>query len=313
MHDIYYMHLDFASPILISSTWADFYDSVKGETWPICINEHEFHSLPGNVKKEILEVFNGERFVKLLEDDITICPLDIEFERSDETPDRYLRPGIILSDDYDGDIECRERYLVAKDFSVLYDQGMFGFGTYHCQHYPRMIKYLYPNRYFKDCLEWCSGPGFIGFRLLSDGLIKSITMLDRHRPSLNACKKTWSNRPARLDSNSMSVVCGSTVSALGDKTFDFIVANPPNYSGTDGISPDLARLTRDPGLQAHTDFFLNIKKNLRPNGVILLLKGQGGSNPSDHKSAIEQGGLKINRIIIDKNCPTLYYLEVLHQ
>lgn len=309
------MDSDFASHILINNIWSDFYDSVKGEDWPICVNEHEFQSLPGNVRKEILEVFNGEQFIKLSDSDITLCPLDIEFNQSFDTPGKYLRPDIIVPDNHVDEVVCNERYLVAKDFSVLYNQSMFGFGTYHCQHYPKMIKYLYPNRYFKDCLEWCSGPGFIGFRLLSDGLIKSITMLDCYQPSLSACEKTWEHRPDRLADNTMNIICGSTVSSLGDKMFDLIVANPPNFINeeTEGLSLDVVRLTRDPGMRAHTDFFLNIKKNLKPNGIILLLKAQGGSNPLDHKPAIEQGGLKINRVIIDKNCPALYYLEVLHQ
>ena len=177
-----------------------------------------------------------------------------------------------------------------------------------------MIKYLYPDRHFQNCLEWCAGPGFIGFRLLSDEIVKSVTMLDCHRPSLDACIETWSNRPARLSNSSMDIVHGSTVSVLEDRTFDLIVANPPNFiDSIDGLSIDIVRITRDPGMSAHTDFFLNIKKNLKPNGIILLLKGQGGTSPVDHKSVIEQGGLKINRVIIDKSCPTLYYLEVLHQ
>ena len=113
----------------------------------------------------------------------------------------------------------------------------------------------------------------------------------------------------------METVQGSTVNYLGDKKFDLIVANPPNFDNIKSHSlvvPDnLLRISQDLGWKTHTDFFLNIKKNLTLDGKILLCKNRNGSQPSDHIMAISDGGLKINQILKIKNHPEFYFLEVL--
>ena len=64
--------------------------------------------------------------------------------------------------------------FVAKDFPVFYNNTLEGGGNNFGQLYPSIIKLLYPDRIFNDCLEWCSGHGVIGFRLLADEICKNL-------------------------------------------------------------------------------------------------------------------------------------------
>ena len=153
----------------------------------------------------------------------------------------------------------------------------------------------------------------MGFRLLSDGIIRNVTMMDRHRPALSACEKSWQERPARLASAQFESVHGTQVSALQQRQFDLIIANPPNFDD-DTWRPGQAkhRLTQDPGWMIHDDFFRNIGSNLAKDGVILLIKNIYGSQPIDHAAAIHEGGLQIRRVFTYVQQEYEYYLEIAH-
>ena len=293
--------------------WLTFYNNIKDKSWPDCYNEYEFQFLPDHVKKEIVEVYNGQKHININSNDVEFFSADFNFNITilDNFDIEYTQE--VFSENYDGKVDCNKEFVIAKDFSVLYNDHMYGHGDTHSQFYPKMLTWLYPGRVFKNCLEWCSGPGFIGFRLLSDGIAESVTMMDKYLPSLNACKKTWSQRPDRLTNKTMNIIHGSSVTALDNTLFDLIVGNPPNFDFNIATIGTEHRITQDPGWSIHTDFFSNIKKNLSPDGVILLLKHINGSQPRDHEFYIQQAGLKINRVFQDKSLPKLYYLEVTHQ
>ena len=161
-----------------------------------------------------------------------------------------------------------------------------------------------------------SGPGFIGFRLIADNVVNSITMMDLYAPALEACNNTWRSRPDRLEQKNMETVHGATVDCLKNRLFDLIVANPPNFDNDENwfrsSNSRLRRITQDPGWEIHNDFFLKIKKNLMSNGKILLMKHKDGSQPSDHVTSIRDGGLKINRILTVKSHSDFYFMEVVH-
>jgi len=289
--------------------WLEYYNSVKNFDWPDCYNEHEFYDLPEYIKKEILDQHGGETYVSLKDDDVVIGDSTLSDVFAETPP-------VELSPDYDGPVECRQKFYVARDFAVLYDDFMYGNGTLHCQNYPRVLKFLYPDRKFLHCMEWCAGPGFIGYRLLSDGLCDSLTLMDQYRPSLSAAEKTYRSRPARLKNAKINVIHQSRIESIGDQKYDLIVGNPPNHNNKQ-IAFDLGffqqRTTQDPEWKIHTEFFLNIKKNLTNDGVILLVKHIDGSQPSDHVDAIDRGGLQISRVIQTRIAPKHYFLEIIHK
>jgi hypothetical protein len=283
--------------------WWNYYQAIRDESWPDCVNEHEFYGLHPLIQHEILKTFNGH-------DHIDIDPQHI-IEYSQHTDFRMALDPVDLSDDHHGPVDLDLSFRVSRDWSVLYNHSLDGQGALYCQFFPRVLRYLYPGRVFDDGLEWCSGAGFIGFRLLSDGIVKNIAMMDRHLPALTACNTTWQTRPDRLHSAGFETVHGSQVSVLGARKFDLIVANPPNFDDSmQSRGGSRHRLTQDPDWMIHDDFFRHISANLKPNGVILLIKNIHGSQPLDHIDVIQRSGLRINRVFTYAQQEYEYYLEV---
>lgn len=281
------------------NSWLSFYNNIKDNSWPECVTEHEFKSLPDRIKNEIINVHNGSKYITLNDDDLII------FHQGKDYPEK------IKELQYDNSIK---KFAVAKDFDVFYTSDIYGYGNFHCQVYPLLLAKIYPERQFNNCLEWCAGPGFIGFRLIADNVINSLAFMDCYKPALDACNNTWSSRPDRLKNCNMETILGSTVDCLENRVFDLIVANPPNFDNEIYFSQNarVNRITQDPDWQIHNDFFLKIKKNLAHNGKILLMKHTDGSQPSDHLTSISKGGLKLNRILTIKKHPNFYFMEVTH-
>jgi len=283
----------------MTNIWLNYYNNIKDQSWPECVTEFEFKFLPDKIKQEIINLHNGLSYVELNDSDIEIF---------------YEGNGYQELNKLSNSVESNsvEKFSVAKDFDVLYTKEIDGFGRYHSQIYPMVLAKIYPGQQFNNCLEWCAGPGFIGFRLMADNVVNSLTMMDLYAPALEACENTWKNRPPRLEQKTMETVQGSTVDCLENRLFDLIVANPPNFDNND-LYPTITnkyRITQDPNWQSHNNFFLNIKKNLTPNGKILLMKHKDGSQPSGHLTSIRDGGLKLNRILTVRQSINFYFIEV---
>ena len=145
---------------------------------------------------------------------------DVVSLTSEDIVDVFATP-IVENDADNFDLE----FLIAKDFKVFYNNNLEGGGNSFSQRYPL----LYPDRIFNNCLEWCSGHGVIGFRLLADEICKNLHFLEMYQPAVNACKKTIANMPIRF-ANRVSIYETSTLTSLqSDIRFDLIVSNPPHF------------------------------------------------------------------------------------
>lgn len=231
-------------------------------------------------------------------------------------------PGIPQSKD------LSKKFQVGSDVYVYYDDYLDGGGTFIGQNYPRVLQLLYPNRVFDNCLEWCAGAGFIGFRLLSDGTCKKLTLFECFEPAIAACNKTISNLPKRFKNTVSTIHCDNIKSLSKDLKFDLIVANPPHFNAVlwSGTFHDTAdepgswcesdhfnTKATDKNWQLHQEFFINIKKNLAINGIILLQECIFGSSTSEFKDFIDAGGLKITNAFREKREPSIWYLELQHK
>lgn len=277
-------------------SWQDFYHTIKDPSWPPCVNEHEFTKLPKHIQHEILTLHHGQPFIALTPDDmIDIFANDV------------VEPN---SDIFD------QEFFVANDFKVFYNSTLDGGGNSVGQRYPLVLKLLYPDRIFDNCLEWCSGHGVIGFRLLADGVCKNLHFLEMHQPAVDACKKTVSNMPSRFE-NKVSIYQCSTLKSLPNNVkFDLIVSNPPHFPMQLGDKlfkiPQThhRRITVDKDWQTHQDFFANVAKHLTDDGVILL---QEVYHVDEFADMIDHGGLKIKNMFAEKNNPLPWYLELAHK
>lgn len=278
------------------NTWQDFYQSIRDPNWPECVNEHEFTKLPNHIKHEILTLHNSQPFISLLQKDI----VDVFVDDTVET----------ATDNFDLE------FLVANDFRVFYNKILDGGGNTIGQRYPLILKLLYPDRIFNNCLEWCSGHGVIGFRLLADEICKNLHLLEMYQPAVNACKKTIANMPTRF-ANRVSIHETSTLSSLqSDIRFDLMVANPPHFPLQLGDQlfripkTQHQRITVDKEWQTHKDFFTNAAKYLADDGVILL---QEIYHIDEFAEMIDRGGLKIKKMFVEKTRPCPWYLELVHK
>ena len=278
------------------NSWHDFYTKIKDPTWPECVNEYEFTKLPEHIQNEIVTLHNGQSFVALTKDDI----IDV-FKDSNNTNDH---------DSFDLE------YLVANNFKVFYNNNLDGGGNDIGQRFPLILKLLYPDRVFDHCLEWCSGHGVIGFRLLADEICKNLHFLEMYQPAVNACKKTIANMPTRF-ANKVSIHQTSTLKSLPDEVkFDLIVSNPPHFPLQLGKQlfkipqNHHQRITVDKEWQTHKDFFANAAKYLAEDGIILL---QEVYHIDEFSEMIEHGRLKITKMFTEKNNPLPWYLELTHK
>jgi methylase of polypeptide subunit release factors len=203
-----------------------------------------------------------------------------------------------------------------NDISVWCDGEMYGGGQQFGQEYVPVLQTLYPGKKFQNCLEWCSGPGFIGFALLANNLIQDLCLMDVFKPALLACEATIANLPTRYKSNHIETLHLNCVADIPeDKKFDLIVANPPHWNWE--IPPYTAnffssRINADNEWHIHGEFFSNIKKNLAPHGVILLQEAAKASGPETFRQMIEHSGLKITRCFHTQEYMQYWYLEVTH-
>jgi tRNA1(Val) A37 N6-methylase TrmN6 len=160
-------------------------------------------------------------------------------------------------------------------------------------------------------MEWCAGPGFIGFRILSDKLCNHLTLVEGYYPAIQALEKTCENLEEKYKDR-VNIVHLSDMSNLDKRLrFDLIVANPPFFNHrTYATSLLPERTCFDWGWKTHNNFFENIGQHLTDNGVILLQESCYGSCPDDFRDAINSNGLQIISSFTIVNVPDIWYLEI---
>jgi tRNA1(Val) A37 N6-methylase TrmN6 len=275
--------------------WKDFYQVIRDSTWPECVNEHEFTKLPEHIQHEILTTHNGKTYLEVTQDDI----IDV------------------FVNDTQLETDCLDlQFPVANDFNVYYNASLDGGGNSFSERYPLILKYLYPNRVFDNCLEWCGGHGVIGFRLLADGICNNLHFLEMYQPAIDACSKTIEHMPNRFKGK-VSWTQSSTVKKIPEHLkFDLVVSNPPHFPLLLGhklfeVSKNHhQRITVDKEWQTHKDFFTNIANNLAQDGVVLL---QEIYHIDEFAEMIDHGNLKITKMFTEKNNLLPWYLELTHK
>ena len=130
---------------------------------------------------------------------------------------------------------------------------------------------------YKHCMEFCSGPGFIGFSLLGAGLIDQLTLLDINEAVRPGIEKTidhnlLQNKVRFIRSDGLDVDNASSLSDI-----DLIVSNPPHIDVLDPNTPpipykDHPIIYADPGFSIHRKFFASAPRVLTGSGEILFIE-----------------------------------------
>jgi methylase of polypeptide subunit release factors len=200
-----------------------------------------------------------------------------------------------------------------ENFQITYDSTEDGGGTWFGQEYVHELQRY--NRRFGRCLEWCSGPGFIGFALLAHGVCDDLILMDRYALSAQSVADTVGRNRC---GDRVQFYNLDRVSALPDhERFDLVVANPPHYLTCPG-DDNYQRIAVDTGWTAHQEFYRHIGSHLNPDGMILMQENQAGSllGPAEFLPMIEHNGLRVTAYWtspqhFDRSGPTqIYYLEI---
>ena len=115
-----------------------------------------------------------------------------------------------------------------NNFDLIYNDypKMDGGGTSIGLDFVNLLDKHYPGKKFNRCLEWCSGPGFIGFNLLLNNYCQELCLVDNFKPALDCALHSLngSNLP-------VTTYCIDQIANLPPKeVFDLIVSNPPHFS-----------------------------------------------------------------------------------
>ena len=192
--------------------------------------------------------------------------------------------------------------------TVFYTDDTEGGGQHFGQDFISKIKIKYPNRKFSKVFEWCSGPGFIGFSLLSHGICDKLCLTDLHNPALELLDQTINYQ----ENNCSDLVSTYLLKDMGllpaHEMFDLVVSNPPHYNKNVSQLENANRICSDINWQSHKNFFNNIKSHLMPNGIILLQENYKGSTPDSFKSFIDNSGLQITDCF--NSVESKYFLEI---
>lgn len=251
--------------------WQFTYNRWKAEGWPECPDLCSVNQLPDWIKDELRDRFKCSLF----------------------------------------EVERQIFKTTLSKFSIFYQLENEGGGTTTGQEFLFVISAKYPGRKFTNCLDWCSGSGMIGYSILEHTLCNNLVLIDYWEPALSDAEYTRSQLPIDFK-DKVNIILMKDLYFLPDTyKFDLIVANPPYIKEFKWFDKAGNRLWTDLNWQSHKNFFANIKKNLLPNGIILLQENNKESSLKDFEKDIEENEL----VVVDTFCvgDPIYYIEIQHK
>ena len=208
-----------------------------------------------------------------------------------------------------------------NDLDVYYTNETNGGGDYFAIEYIDVVREWYGT--VDHTLEWCSGPGFIGYGMLASNLCNNVSFVEMHNPAILMLERT--KQYSKYVDN-INIYEGNTLECVpNNQQFNLVVGNPPHWKDVESAASSLGldimhhahilEILVDDNWNAHRDFFKRIKLLLSNNGSVLLQENYAGSSPEDFRQMVDDAGLKINftadsRMYADKG---IYYISVGHK
>ena len=202
-------------------------------------------------------------------------------------------------------------YVTINKIKVFYDESTNGGGRESIQDSLHAVNLLIDNK--SKCnrvMEWCSGPGFWGFGLLSLNTlnIDSAVFVDIYNGAEQYVNETISYNKL----TNASFCLSNNFNSVPKQQFDLIIGNPPHFC----IDPfnslyDDPRKYKDENWSIHRNFFKNVSDFLSDDGCIILQENVWGSSPRVFKSMIEENGLTIQHSLrSNKFSNELWYMKI---
>jgi hypothetical protein len=161
-------------------------------------------------------------------------------------------------------------------------------------------------------MEFCAGPGFIGFSLLAHGLCESLVLADVNPAAVTVAQETV--RRNRLEDRVRIYLSDGLAGVSDQERVDLVVANPPHFARSPTGVPSL--LSDDPGWQLHRVFYREIGRFLAPGASVLMQENSEGSRPEDFWPMIEDARLDLLNTFWytgGQAGPNFYYLWLMNR
>jgi methylase of polypeptide subunit release factors len=144
-------------------------------------------------------------------------------------------------------------------------------------------------------LEWCAGPGFIGFSLLSEGLCDSLDLADINEQAVPVVADTV--RANGLEGRVRFHASDCFARIPDDAAWDLVIGNPPHVNSEDAQTEYRRRhsplIWQDSDWAIHRRFYREVGAHLLPGGSVVLQENHRFSAPEDFKELVEDSGLEV--------------------
>jgi len=271
--------------------WKNFYKNIREPGWPDCESFDDLETLPIHIQQKILFQNLGFLFKKNLDFVRSNGPMSILASTPTQVETLCSEPMVDYFLD-DSDLELTEE-ISFQGIKLKYHPSMECGGTTRSPLFIEILNMIAPGKIFDHCLDWCSGPGFIGFGILGQGLCNKLDLADIWKPALKAAELVNHN----YNVNVHHIRRLSDIQPI--QLYDLVVGNPPWFFGNLlNQSLNQFRLTCDPGLQILRTFLIDVKNYLRPDGILILVQGQTYTGPVDFLDIVEQAGLQMSHVIV---------------
>ena len=171
-------------------------------------------------------------------------------------------------------------------YNVQYHQLLEGGGIDHRRDFLRIIN-IVGNTNYNYGLEWCSGPGVIGFELLGAGIVNKVGFIDLHKPAIDSIHLN-AERNGLLDK--ITTFNTDKIREINtEEKFDLVIGNPPHaFDYNDYVKEQMSigndwtdvedhpywdnqvRIDVDLGMGAHREFFDSIKGKITDDCDIFI-------------------------------------------
>lgn len=169
-------------------------------------------------------------------------------------------------------------------YKLEYDQELEGGGIDQRRDFLYAIRKAGKPTY-NHGLEWCAGPGIIGFELLGLDIVQKISFMDLYRPAIdslhdNAKRNTLEDKIKVYHADKIANINNS-------EKFDLVVGNPPHAFDYDAYVvsqvsysrptindipnfDNLVRIDVDKNMAAHIEFFDNIRDKITDDADLFI-------------------------------------------
>lgn len=178
-------------------------------------------------------------------------------------------------------VAAQEIWRVGQ-IDVIYERKFDGGGTSLARPLVEFIRrHFGDERRFDAALEWCCGPAFFGFALLSEDLCESLCLVDINPAAIDCVQKSIGAN--QLEHRVRAYVSDNMASVPKHERFDLVVANPPWYYEINSAHPlfpviiptdQAGLLQRDPGWRIHEKFYDQIASFLNPGALLLVVESE---------------------------------------